>query len=122
MAALARRLDVPFRSGGALGASKLPDAQAAHESSQTLVPTVLGGVNFVLHAAGWLEGGLVSSYEKFIIDADQLGLMQTFCAGYDLSERSEEHTSELQSLMRISYAVFCLTKKKQRKQEPKTED
>src|SRR3546814_11659476 len=59
MAALARRLNVPFRSGGALCASKLPDAQAAHESSQTLVPTVLGGVNFVLHAAGWLEGGLV---------------------------------------------------------------
>src|SRR3546814_16243303 len=81
MAALARRLNVPFRSGGALCASKLPDAQAAHESSQTLMPTVLGGVNFVLHAAGWLEGGLVSSYEKFIIDADQLGLMQTFCAG-----------------------------------------
>ncbi|HEY9536023.1 MAG TPA: trimethylamine methyltransferase family protein [Kiloniellaceae bacterium] len=89
MAALARRLNVPFRSGGALCASKLPDAQAAHESSQTLVPTVLGGVNFVLHAAGWLEGGLVSSYEKFIIDADQLGLMQTFCAGYDLSENGQ---------------------------------
>src|SRR3546814_13492684 len=56
MAALARRLNVPFRSGGALCASKLPDAQAAHESSQTLVPTVLGGVHFVLHAACWLEG------------------------------------------------------------------
>src|SRR3546814_16412144 len=67
MAALARRLNVPFRSGGALCASKLPDAQAAHESSQTLVPTVLGGVNFVLHAAGWLEGGLVSSYGKLTI-------------------------------------------------------
>ena len=89
MAALARRLNVPFRSGGALCASKLPDAQAAHESTQTLMPTVLGGVNFVLHAAGWLEGGLVSSYEKFIIDADQLGLMQTFCSGYDLSENGQ---------------------------------
>src|SRR5690606_7287111 len=89
MAALARRLNVPFRSGGSLCASKLPDAQAAHESSQTLLPTVLGGVNFVLHAAGWLEGGLVSSYEKFIIDADQLGMMQTFCQGYDLSENGQ---------------------------------
>jgi trimethylamine--corrinoid protein Co-methyltransferase len=89
MAALARRLKVPFRSGGSLCGSKLPDAQAAHESSQTLLPTVLGGVNFVLHAAGWLEGGLVSSYEKFMIDADQLGMMQTFCGGYDLSENGQ---------------------------------
>jgi trimethylamine--corrinoid protein Co-methyltransferase len=61
-AQLARRLGVPFRSGGSLCASKLADAQAAHESSNTLWPTLLAGVNFVLHAAGWLEGGLVSSY------------------------------------------------------------
>ncbi len=89
MAALARRLGVPFRSGGSLCGSKVPDAQAAHESSQTLLPTVLGGVNFVLHSAGWLEGGLVSSYEKFVIDADQLGMMQTFAQGYDLSENGQ---------------------------------
>jgi trimethylamine---corrinoid protein Co-methyltransferase len=49
MAALARRLGVPFRSGGSLCASKIPDAQAAFESANTLVPTCLGGVNFVLH-------------------------------------------------------------------------
>src|SRR3546814_986098 len=97
MAALARRLNVPFRSGGALCASKLPDAQAAHESTQTLMPTVLGGVNFVPHAAGWLEGGLVSSYEQFIIDADQLGLMQTFCSGYDLSENGDRKSTRLNS-------------------------
>jgi len=89
MAALARRLNVPFRSGGSLCGSKMPDAQAAHESTQTLLPTVTAGVNFVLHAAGWLEGGLVSSYEKFMIDADQLGMMQTFCSGYDLSENGQ---------------------------------
>ena len=58
-AQLARRLGVPFRSGGALCASKIPDAQAAHESANTLWPTLLAGANFVLHAAGWLEGGLV---------------------------------------------------------------
>ena len=57
-AALARRFGVPFRSGGALTASKVPDAQAAYESASTLIPTLMGGVNFVLHAAGWLEGGL----------------------------------------------------------------
>ena len=89
MAELARRLGVPFRSGGSLCASKAPDAQAAHESSQTLLPTVMAGANFVLHSAGWMEGGLVSSYEKFVIDADQLGMMQTFTKGYDLSENGQ---------------------------------
>lgn len=86
VAALARRLGVPFRSGGSLTASKLPDAQAAYESANTLQPTVLGGVNFVLHAAGWLEGGLAIGYEKFILDCDQLGMMGTFVKGLDVSE------------------------------------
>ncbi len=89
MAALARRLGVPFRSGGSLCASKTADAQAAYESAQTLMPTVMGGVNFVLHSAGWLEGGLVSSYEKLVMDADQLGMMQVLAAGPDLSENGQ---------------------------------
>ncbi len=89
LAALARRLGVPFRSGGSLTASKLPDAQAAYESASTLLPTVLGGVNFVLHAAGWLEGGLSIGYEKFVLDDDQLGMMITFCKGLDLSENGQ---------------------------------
>jgi trimethylamine---corrinoid protein Co-methyltransferase len=88
-AQLARRLGVPFRSGGSLCASKLPDAQAAHESANTLWPTLLAGVNFCLHAAGWLEGGLVSSYEKFIIDADQLTMFQRFSEGVDFSENGQ---------------------------------
>ncbi len=88
-AALARRLGVPFRSGGSLCGSKVPDAQAAHESAQTLLPTVHAGVNFVLHAAGWLEGGLVSSYEKLVMDADQLGMMQVYANGIDLSENGQ---------------------------------
>src|SRR5215813_12365956 len=54
---LARRLGIPFRTGGSLCGSKIPDAQAAYESAQTLLPTLLAGTNFVLHAAGWLEGG-----------------------------------------------------------------
>ena len=88
-AQLARRIGVPFRSGGALTASKIPDAQAAYESANTLLPTLLSGVNFVLHAAGWLEGGLCSSYEKFVMDADQLGMMQVIAEGIDLSEISQ---------------------------------
>ena len=84
-AQLARRLRVPFRSGGSLCGSKLPDAQAAYESAQTLLPGLPAGVNFMLHAAGWLEGGLVSSYEKFVMDADQLGMMQVLGGGIDMS-------------------------------------
>ena len=88
-AALARRLGVPFRSGGSLCGSKVPDAQAAYESANTILPTVTAGVNFVLHAAGWLEGGLASSYEKLVMDADQLGMMQVFANGVDLSENAQ---------------------------------
>jgi trimethylamine--corrinoid protein Co-methyltransferase len=88
-AQLARRLGVPFRSGGSLCGSKIADAQAAYESANTLLPTLLGGVNFVLHAAGWLEGGLASGYEKFVMDADQLGMMQVLAGGVDLSENGQ---------------------------------
>jgi trimethylamine--corrinoid protein Co-methyltransferase len=88
-AQLARRLGVPFRSGGGLCASKVTDAQAAHETANTLWPALLGGVNFMLHAAGWLEGGLVSSYEKFVIDADQLTMFQRFMEGVDFSENGQ---------------------------------
>jgi trimethylamine--corrinoid protein Co-methyltransferase len=89
MAALARRLGVPFRSGGGLCASKIPDAQAAFESANTLLPTCLAGVNFVLHVAGWLEGGLAMGYEKFVMDVDQAGMMQTFLLGVDMSENGQ---------------------------------
>jgi len=78
---LARRLGVPFRSGGALCGSKLPDAQAAYETANTLNAALMGGVNFMLHSAGWLEGGLVSSFEKFVMDADQLGVLHRMAAG-----------------------------------------
>src|SRR5579871_4851656 len=89
MAALARRLEVQFRSGGSLCAAKIPDAQAAYESANTLIPTCLAGVNFVLHTAGWLEGGLAMGYEKFVMDADQAGMMHTLLAGVDLSENGQ---------------------------------
>ncbi|HET9614065.1 MAG TPA: trimethylamine methyltransferase family protein [Candidatus Limnocylindrales bacterium] len=89
MAALARRLGVPFRSGGNLCASKIADAQAAYESTSTFIPTILAGVNFVLHAAGWLEGGLAIGYEKFILDADQCGMAAVFVKGVDLSENGQ---------------------------------
>jgi trimethylamine--corrinoid protein Co-methyltransferase len=88
-AQIARRLGIPFRTGGSLCASKVPDAQAAYESAQTLLPTLQAGTNFVLHGAGWLEGGLASGYEKFIMDADQLGMMQVLAKGIDLTENGQ---------------------------------
>ncbi len=88
-AQLARRLGLPFRTGGSLCGSKIADAQAAYESAQTLLPTLQAGTNFVLHGAGWLEGGLSAGYEKFVMDADQLGMMQTLARGVDLSENGQ---------------------------------
>jgi trimethylamine--corrinoid protein Co-methyltransferase len=88
-AALARRLGVPFRSGGSLCGAKIPDAQAAYESANTLLPTVMSGVNFTLHSAGWLEGGLAASPEKLVMDADQLEMMHQMLAGVDLSDNGQ---------------------------------
>ncbi len=88
-AQLARRMGLPFRTGGSLCGSKLSDAQAAYESANTINSTVLAGTNFVLHAAGWLEGGLVSSYEKFMMDIDQLGMQQRIAEGVSLTENDQ---------------------------------
>ena len=88
-AKLARRTGLPFRSGGSFAASKLPDAQAAQESAQTILATLHAGVNFALHSAGWLEGGLSSSYEKFVMDADQLGMIHVLSQGIDVSENAQ---------------------------------
>jgi trimethylamine--corrinoid protein Co-methyltransferase len=88
-AKLARRLGVPFRSGGSLTAAKTVDAQAAYESTHTIMPSVTSGVNFVLHSAGWMEGGLVSDFRKLLLDADQLTMMQRMVGGIDLSENGQ---------------------------------
>src|SRR5579862_1631278 len=81
---LARRLGVPLRCGGNLCAAKVADAQAAYESANSMWPALLAGANFVLHAAGWLEAGLAMSYEKFVMDVDQLGAFHTLARGLNL--------------------------------------
>ncbi len=86
---LARRLGLPFRSGGGLCGSKLPDAQAAFETAHTHNAALLGGVNFMLHSCGWLEGGLVSSFEKFVMDADQLGVLHKLAEGVATDENAQ---------------------------------
>ncbi len=85
---LARRLGVPLRCGGSLTASKLADAQAAAESADSMHSTVMGGANFVLHSAGWLEGGLVTGFEKLVIDADRLGAYHKLLAGIDTDDNA----------------------------------
>jgi trimethylamine--corrinoid protein Co-methyltransferase len=85
-AQLARLHGLPFRSGGMFTSSKIADAQAAYESVQVMLPTILARVNFVLHAAGWLEGGLTAGYEKFVLDCELLGMYHTYLRGLDLSD------------------------------------
>ncbi|HEV8105221.1 MAG TPA: trimethylamine methyltransferase family protein [Gaiellaceae bacterium] len=72
---IARHYGLPFRGGGGLTSSQTVDAQAAYESAMTLWPTFLAGTNFVMHSAGWLESGLVSCYEKFIVDIELLRML-----------------------------------------------
>ncbi|MEM7241941.1 MAG: trimethylamine methyltransferase family protein [Pseudomonadota bacterium] len=84
---LARRAGLPLRCGGSLTASKIEDAQAAYESADSMHSTMLAGANFVLHSAGWLEGGLCTGFEKLIMDADRLGSYQKILdQSLDLSE------------------------------------
>ncbi|GLT10405.1 trimethylamine methyltransferase [Sulfitobacter porphyrae] len=86
---LARRLNLPYRSAGSFCGSKLPDAQAAYETANSLNMGLLSGVNFMLHSCGWLEGGLVASFEKFVMDADQLGILHHFAKGISMDENGQ---------------------------------
>ncbi|WP_299961875.1 trimethylamine methyltransferase family protein [uncultured Roseobacter sp.] len=86
---LARRLGLPYRSAGSFCGSKLPDAQAAYETANSLNVGLLSGVNFMLHACGWLEGGLVASFEKFVMDADQLGTLHHLAQGVSVDAEAQ---------------------------------
>jgi trimethylamine--corrinoid protein Co-methyltransferase len=85
---LARHFGLPFRTGGGLTSSQTADAQAGYEALMTLLPTFLAGTNFVMHAAGWLEGGLVSSYEKFVVDVELLRMLQSEFTPLEIDEES----------------------------------
>ncbi len=86
---IVRRLGVPFHTVGALTSSKVPDGQAMEEGTWGLMMSVLAGANFINHAGGWLEGGLVHGYEKAVMDADICGKVAAFAQGLDLSERAQ---------------------------------
>jgi len=85
---MARRAGLPLRCGGSLTASKIEDAQAAYESADSMHSTALAGANFILHAAGWLEGGLCTGFEKLVMDADRLGAYQKLLGGLDASDEA----------------------------------
>jgi trimethylamine--corrinoid protein Co-methyltransferase len=74
---LARRLGLPYRSSNANAANSL-DAQAAYESVFSLWGAIMGGVNLLMHGAGWMEGGLQASFEKMALDADLLAMVAEF--------------------------------------------
>jgi trimethylamine--corrinoid protein Co-methyltransferase len=83
---LARRYGIPMRTGGMRNGSKATDAQAAYESLQTMIPAILAGGHFFLHSAGWLESGLSACYAKFVLDCDQLIVLQRLVGGLEVSE------------------------------------
>ncbi|MDT4948717.1 MAG: trimethylamine---corrinoid protein Co-methyltransferase, partial [Pseudonocardiales bacterium] len=85
---IARHFGLPFRSGGAMTSSQVPDAQAGYEALMTMLPTFLAGANWVMHSAGWLEGGLVAGYEKFIVDIEILQMMQAQFTPLEIDEDS----------------------------------
>ena len=86
---IARRLGLPWRSGGgSLTSSQLPDAQSAYEGLNTMLPAFLAGANFVMHTAGWLESGLVSCYEKFVVDVELLRMLHHVFQPLEINEET----------------------------------
>ena len=85
---MARRVGLPLRCGGSLTAAKIEDAQAAYESADSMHSTILAGANYVLHAAGWMEGGLCTGFEKLVMDADRLGSYQKLLGGLEVDDNS----------------------------------
>ena len=86
---LARRLGVPLHTVGTLSASKTPDAQSQQEATWGLMMSMFAGANLINHATGWLEGGLVTSFEKTILDHDLCGKIGRFFDGIDMSENAQ---------------------------------
>ncbi len=82
---LARHYGLPYRTSNTCAANTV-DAQAAYESVFSLWGAIMGGGNFMLHGAGWMEGGLSCSYEKMILDIDLLQMVAEFLTPLDLSE------------------------------------
>ncbi|MFZ1728289.1 MAG: trimethylamine methyltransferase family protein [Albidovulum sp.] len=83
---LCRRLNLPMRASGNFTTSKLPDAHAMTEGTMSMLAAVHCGANFVLHSAGFLDGLLSMSYEKFMLDADLCGALHTYLDGVKIDD------------------------------------
>jgi trimethylamine--corrinoid protein Co-methyltransferase len=83
---LARRLNLPLRCSGNFTTSKLPDAQAMMEGTMSMLAAVHCGANFILHSAGFLDGLLSMSYEKFMLDADLCGALHAYLDGVKIDD------------------------------------
>ncbi|UWS80543.1 trimethylamine methyltransferase family protein [Phaeobacter sp. G2] len=86
MGQLARRLQLPLRCAGNFSTSKLPDGQAMQQAMMSMMSAVQCGANFILHSAGFLDGLLSMSYEKFILDADLCGALHAYLKGFEVNE------------------------------------
>ena len=86
MGQLARRLNMPLRCAGNFSTSKLPDAQAMQQSMMSMMSAVQCGANYVLHSAGFLDGLLSMSYEKFVMDTDLCGMLHAYLRGVTVDE------------------------------------
>jgi trimethylamine---corrinoid protein Co-methyltransferase len=85
---MARHYGLPWRSGGGFTSSQTVDPQAAYEAVMTMIPTFLAGTNYVMHAAGWLESGLVSCYEKFVVDIEVLRMLTSEFAPLEVTDET----------------------------------
>lgn len=83
---LARRLNLPLRCAGNFSTSKLPDAQAMQQSMMSMLSAVQCGANYILHSAGFLDGLLSMSYEKFMMDVDLCGALHAYLKGIEVNE------------------------------------
>jgi trimethylamine--corrinoid protein Co-methyltransferase len=85
---MARHYGLPWRSGGGFTSSQTVDAQSAYEAVMTMIPTFLAGTNYVMHAAGWLESGLVSCFEKFVVDIEVLRMLTAEFAPLEVTDET----------------------------------
>jgi trimethylamine---corrinoid protein Co-methyltransferase len=84
---MARRYNIPYRTSNT-NAANMVDAQAAYESVFSLWGVTMGGGNFIMHGAGWLEGGLIASFEKFVLDCDLIQMVKEFMKPVEITEES----------------------------------
>ncbi len=86
MGQLARRMNLPLRCAGNFSTSKMPDGQAMQQAMMSMMSAIQGGANYILHSAGFLDGLLSMSYEKFILDSDMCGALHAYMKGMEVNE------------------------------------